>query len=110
MLDLININILRKCVKIDEKCIKDAFDKCKQEVEVGRWRADLKCGDLYIEIEPVDTVQCGLGQAMLWALSEGVPVALVLFGKKTDLPLEKIAKALPVLYIDVDSKNVYHYP
>ncbi|MFN3804840.1 MAG: hypothetical protein ACK4SY_07265 [Pyrobaculum sp.] len=78
-------------------------------MSVGPWRADLKCGDVYVEVEPVERLACGLGQVMLWSIYRQVPVALVLFGKQLDLPPEELSKVVPILYIDIVSKTMEYF-
>ncbi|MFN7106066.1 MAG: hypothetical protein ACK4M3_05725 [Pyrobaculum sp.] len=108
----LNIGALYNCVKMDEKCVKEAFD-CEKEIKVGRWRADLKCGELYVEVENVKTMTQGLCQVLLWSTLEGVPTALALYGTTEEIPHVEISKVvkkgIPVVYIDIKTKNVYYY-
>jgi len=103
-----NLGVLQNCDKVCERCIIDAA-RCEQEVKIGSWRADLKCGDIYVEVEPAERFVCGLGQALLWRAVSGVEVALVLYGNG-EVEKARVASLLvPVLYIDVELKSVCRY-
>jgi len=99
LIKFFNLYALRNCAKIDEQCIKDVAN-CEQEVKVDHWRADLKCGHVYIEVEPVERLACGLGQVILWRELAGVDVALVLYGKEDYEKVKRISTLVPIVYID----------
>lgn len=103
----IRIEGLRNCIEIDESCIKH-LSTCEKEVKIGRWRADLKCGDVYVEVEPLERLACGLGQVLLWG-SLGVETVLLVFGRGDARELELAARYVPVVYIDAELKYICRY-
>lgn len=101
--DFLNLGALRNCDRVDERCIKESA-RCEREVKIGFWRADLRCGDVYVEVEPAERLACGLGQALLWRATEGAEVALVLYGSGEAERARAASLLVPTLYIDVELK------
>ena len=108
LINLLNFGALRNCDEINEQCVKESA-RCEQEVKIGPWRADLKCGDVYVEIEPAERLACGVGQALLWRVAGGVDAALLLYGGGEAEKAKTASLLVPVLYIDVELKSVCKY-
>ncbi len=108
LINLLNFGALRNCDEINEQCVKESA-RCEQEVKIGPWRADLKCGDVYVEIEPAERLACGVGQALLWRVAGGVDAALLLYGSGEAEKAKTASLLVPVLYIDVELKSVCKY-
>jgi len=70
---------------------------------------ELRCGDVYVEVEPAERLACGAGQALLWRVAGGVEVALLLYGNGEAERAETASLLVPVLYIDVELKIVCKY-
>jgi hypothetical protein len=97
-----NADALKSCARINESCVKAAF-KCEEEASISGRRADLKCGDIYVEVEPLNRLECGLGQVLLWRLS-GVEASLFLFGEEA-YGFVDILRALAATY----SLDIYYF-
>lgn len=108
LINLLNFGALRNCDEINEQCVKESA-RCEQEVKIGPWRADLKCGDVYVEVEPAERLACGVGQALLWRVAGGVDAALLLYGGGEAEKAKTASLLVPVLYIDVELKSVCKY-
>ena len=108
LINFFNLGALRNCDEVNELCIKESA-RCEQEVKIGPWRADLKCGDVYVEVEPAERLACGVGQALLWRATGGVEVALLLYGNGEAERAKTASLLVPVLYIDVELKIVCKY-
>ena len=108
LINFFNLGALRNCDEVNELCVKESA-RCEQEVKIGPWRADLKCGDVYVEVEPAERLACGVGQALLWRATGGVEVALLLYGNGEAERAKTASLLVPVLYIDVELKIVCKY-
>ena len=108
LISFFNLGALRNCDEVNERCIKESA-RCEHEVKIGPWRADLKCGDVYVEVEPAERLACGVGQALLWKTAGGVEVALLLYGNGEAERAKTASLLVPVLYIDVELKIVCKY-
>jgi hypothetical protein len=108
LINFFNPGALQNCDEVNEQCIKESA-RCEQEVKIGPWRADLKCGDVYVEVEPAERLACGVGQALLWKVAGGVEVALLLYGHGEVERAKTASLLVPVLYIDVELKIVCKY-
>ena len=100
-MNFFNLGALQNYDEVNERCIKESA-RCEQEVKIGPWRADLKCGDVYVEVEPAERLACGVGQALLWKATGGVEVALLLYGNGEVERAKTASLLVPVLYIDVE--------
>jgi hypothetical protein len=108
VLEGLNLRALGGCAELSERCVKSVA-RCEREVRLCDWRADLRCGGIYVEIEPAERLACGLGQAALWRAACGVDAVLLVYGSGESEKARLASLIVPTVYIDVKLKIACKY-
>ena len=101
--------VLNQCVEVNEACLKRSIAialGCVEEARVCEWRSDLKCGDRYIEVEPIERILNGLCQAAAWRHVCGVQSLVLTYGSRVPEWLPKLASKISVNVIFIHVKDL----